>query len=79
VEGKLPPENKTARLARACAIADFVNKGIFIRDPRPPPEDSDEESEDEEIEMEEASRAPEADPAAGSSSVPPAGPAPAGA
>jgi hypothetical protein len=67
VEGKLPAENKTARLARACAIADFVDKGIFIRDPRPPPEDSDEGSEDEEIEMEAAPDAP------------PAGPRPAGA
>ncbi|KAK1652011.1 hypothetical protein QYE76_069816 [Lolium multiflorum] len=77
VEDKLPDANKTAWLARACAIADFVDKGIFIRDPNPPAEDSDEESEDEE--MEDAPNAPEADPAAGSSNAPPAGPPLAGA
>ncbi|KAK1682412.1 hypothetical protein QYE76_043260 [Lolium multiflorum] len=52
VEEKLPAENKTARLARACAIAAFVDKGVFITDPNPPEDDSDEEPEDEEIEME---------------------------
>ncbi|KAK1685515.1 hypothetical protein QYE76_046363 [Lolium multiflorum] len=52
VEEKLPAENKTTRLARACAIAAFVDKGIFISDPNPPEDDSDEEPEDEEIEME---------------------------
>ncbi|KAK1616961.1 hypothetical protein QYE76_022478 [Lolium multiflorum] len=45
-------ENKTARLARACAIAAFVDKGVFIADPNPLEDDSDEEPEDEEIEME---------------------------
>ncbi|KAK1680263.1 hypothetical protein QYE76_041111 [Lolium multiflorum] len=52
VEEKLPAENKTARPARACAIAAFVDKGVFIADPNPPEDDSDEEPEDEEIEME---------------------------
>nr|XP_051206175.1 uncharacterized protein LOC127321178 [Lolium perenne] len=75
VENKLPAENKTAWLARACAIADFVDKGIFIVDPTPP-EDSDEESEGEETD---APEVPEADPAAGLSDAPPAGPPPAGA
>ncbi|KAK1664974.1 hypothetical protein QYE76_053133 [Lolium multiflorum] len=77
VEDKLPAANKTARHARACTIANFVDKGLFIQDPNPPAEDSYEESEDEE--MEDMPNAPEADPAAGSSNVPPAGPPPAGA
>ncbi|KAK1604334.1 hypothetical protein QYE76_028007 [Lolium multiflorum] len=47
VEDKLPAEYKTARLARACAIADFIDKGLFIPDPNPPSEDEDEEMEDE--------------------------------
>ncbi|XP_047084691.1 uncharacterized protein LOC124695934, partial [Lolium rigidum] len=38
VEDKLSAENKTAWLARACAIANFVNKGTFIEDPNPPEE-----------------------------------------
>ncbi|KAK1665638.1 hypothetical protein QYE76_053797 [Lolium multiflorum] len=67
VEENLPAENKTARLARACAIADFVDKRIFIADPNPPSDDE-EELEDEEIEME--SPPPANDPA---------GPPPAGA
>ena len=75
VEDKLSAENKTARLARACAIADFANKGTFIEDPNPPSEE--EESEDED--MQDAPDAPEADPAAGSADAPPAGPPPAGA
>jgi hypothetical protein len=75
VEDKLSAESKTARLARARAIADFVNKGIFIEDPNPPEEE--EESEDED--MENAPDAPEADPAAGWADAPPAGPPPAGA
>jgi hypothetical protein len=74
VEDKLPAEIKTARLARACAIADFVDKGLFIPDPNPPSEDEDEEMEDEEAED-----VPEDDPAAGSADAPPAGPPPAGA
>ncbi|KAK1603335.1 hypothetical protein QYE76_018348 [Lolium multiflorum] len=48
VEDKLPAENKAARLARACAIADFVDKSIFIADPNPPSDDEEEEAEDEE-------------------------------
>jgi hypothetical protein len=76
VEDKLSTENKTAWLARACAIADFVNRGTFIEDPNLPEEDEDEESDDEE--MEDALDAPEADPAAGSTDAPPARP-PAGA
>ncbi|XP_071681795.1 uncharacterized protein [Lolium perenne] len=57
VEDKLPAENKTARLARACAIADFVDKSIFIADPNPPSDDEEEEAEDEE-----ADDVPEDDP-----------------
>lgn len=71
VEDGLSPETKTFRLARACAIADFVDKGIFIEDPSPP-EEGEDEAEDED--MADA----EADPAAGPS-APPAGPPPAGA
>ncbi|KAK1699015.1 hypothetical protein QYE76_015712 [Lolium multiflorum] len=74
VEDALPAEIKTARLARACAIADFVDKGLFIPDPNPPSKDEDEEMEDEEAED-----VPEDDPAAGSADAPPAGPHPAGA
>ncbi|KAK1648909.1 hypothetical protein QYE76_066714 [Lolium multiflorum] len=51
VEENLPAENKTARLARACAIANFVDKRIFVEDPNPPSDDE-EEFEDEEIEVE---------------------------
>ena len=72
VEDGLSPETKTFRLARACTIADFVNKGIFIEDPNPPEAEEEEEAEDED--MADA----EADPAAGPS-APPAGPPPAGA
>jgi hypothetical protein len=72
VEDTLRPETKTARLARACAIADFANKGTFIEDPNPPSESDDED-------MEDAPDAPEADPAAGSADAPLAGPPPAGA
>ncbi|XP_071679975.1 uncharacterized protein [Lolium perenne] len=74
VEDKLPAENKTARLARACAIADFVDKSIFIADPNPPSDDEEEEAEDEE-----ADDVPVDDPAAGSADAPPASPGPAGA
>jgi hypothetical protein len=74
VEDVLPAENKTARLARACTIADFVDKGIFIEDPNPPFEDEGEETEDEEAED-----VPEDDPTAGSAGGPPAGPDPASA
>ncbi|KAK1691991.1 hypothetical protein QYE76_008688 [Lolium multiflorum] len=61
VEDKLPAENKTARLARACAIADFVDKSLFIEDPNPPSDDEEEAAEDEE-----ADDVPGDDPAAGS-------------
>jgi hypothetical protein len=71
VEDGLSPETKTFRLARACAIADFINKGTFIKDPNPP-EEGEEEAKDED--MADA----EADPAAGPN-APPAGPPPAGA
>ncbi|KAK1644562.1 hypothetical protein QYE76_062367 [Lolium multiflorum] len=71
VEDKLPAEHKAARLARASAIADFVDKGLFVADPNP---QSDEEYE---MEDEEAEDAPEDDPAAGSADAPPAGPSPA--
>jgi hypothetical protein len=74
VEDLLRAETKTRRLAWACAIADFINKGIFVEDPNPPEEE--EEAEDEDIADAEAT--PEADPAAGSD-APPAGPPPAGA
>jgi hypothetical protein len=74
VEDKLPAEYKTARLARASAIADFVDKGLFVADPNPPSDDEDEEMQDEEAED-----APGDDPAAGSAGAPPAGPPPAGA
>jgi hypothetical protein len=77
VEDKLPAENKTARLAHACTIADFVDKGIFVEDLNPPSEDEEEEPEDEDAEN--TPYVPEADPAAGSSNAPPVGSAPAGA
>ncbi|KAK1610981.1 hypothetical protein QYE76_034654 [Lolium multiflorum] len=64
VEDKLPAENKAARLARACAIADFVDKSV-IADPNPPSDDEEEEAEDEE-----ADDVPEDDPAAGSARCP---------
>jgi hypothetical protein len=75
VEDALSAETKSLRLARAYAIANFVNKGVFIEDPNPPEEE--EESEDED--MENAPDAPEADPTAGWADAPPAGPPPAGA
>ncbi|KAK1609108.1 hypothetical protein QYE76_032781 [Lolium multiflorum] len=67
VEDKLSAEHKAARLARASAIADFVDKSLFVADPNP--------HSDEEYEMgdEEAERARD-DPAAGRSDAPPAGP-----
>nr|XP_051221708.1 uncharacterized protein LOC127339958 [Lolium perenne] len=73
VEEGLSAENKTARLARACAIADFVDKRVFIEDPNPPSDDEEEE------EAEDDADAPEADPAAGDADAPPTGPDPAGA
>ncbi|KAK1620516.1 hypothetical protein QYE76_026033 [Lolium multiflorum] len=39
VEGKLPAEYKAARLARASAIAEFVDKSLFVADPSPPSDD----------------------------------------
>ncbi|XP_071685003.1 uncharacterized protein [Lolium perenne] len=56
VEDKLPADLKAARLARASAIADFVDKGAFVADPNPPPSDEDY------MEDEEAEDAPEDDP-----------------
>jgi hypothetical protein len=70
VENQLDAETKTKRLARACAIADFVNYNEFIEDPNP----SDDEYLEDDTDLEEVI---EADPAPGSS-VPPAGPPPAG-
>ncbi|XP_071683509.1 uncharacterized protein [Lolium perenne] len=66
VEDKLPADLKAARLARASAIADFVDKGAFVADPNPPPSDEDY------MEDEEAEDAPEDDQAAGSADAPPA-------
>ncbi|KAM0860662.1 hypothetical protein ACQ4PT_046399 [Festuca glaucescens] len=74
VEDALSAENKTRRLARACAITDFVNKSVFVDDRNAPEDDL--EGDDEEDEEEAA--APGADPASGSG-APPAGPSPAGA
>ncbi|KAM0870359.1 hypothetical protein ACQ4PT_040051 [Festuca glaucescens] len=75
VEDSLSAENKTGRLARACAIADFVNQSVFVADPNPP-EDDLERDEEEEEDTEEAA-APGAGPAS-ASGAPPAGPSPAG-
>ncbi|KAM0827102.1 hypothetical protein ACQ4PT_068424 [Festuca glaucescens] len=74
VEDELSAENKTHRLARACAIADFVNQSVFVDDPNVPEDDleGDDEEDEEEVAM------PGADPASGSG-APPAGPTPAGA
>jgi hypothetical protein len=66
VENQLDAETKTKRLARACAIADFVNYNEFIEDPNP----SNDEYLEDDTDSEEVI---EADPAPGSS-VPPAGP-----
>ncbi|KAK1695841.1 hypothetical protein QYE76_012538 [Lolium multiflorum] len=60
VEDELSAEQKAARLARASAIADFVDKSLFVADPNPH-SDEEEELEDEEIEME--SPPPANDPA----------------
>ncbi|KAK1680531.1 hypothetical protein QYE76_041379 [Lolium multiflorum] len=67
VEEELSAEQKAARLARASAIADFVDKRLFIADPNPH-SDEEEELEDEGVEMDSPPPA-----------VDPAGPAPAGA
>jgi hypothetical protein len=45
VEDTLSAETKSRRVARACVIADFINKSTFVEDPNPPEE---EEAEDEE-------------------------------
>ncbi|KAK1682720.1 hypothetical protein QYE76_043568 [Lolium multiflorum] len=50
VEEELSAEQKAARLARASAIADFVDKRLFIADPNPH-SDEEEELEDEGVEM----------------------------
>ncbi|KAK1665248.1 hypothetical protein QYE76_053407 [Lolium multiflorum] len=67
VEEELSAEQKAARLARASAIADFVDKRLFIADPNPH-SDEEEELEDEGVEMDSPPPA-----------VDPAGPTPAGA
>ncbi|KAK1681897.1 hypothetical protein QYE76_042745 [Lolium multiflorum] len=66
VEEGLSAEQKAARLARASAIADFVDKRVFIADPNPH-SDEEEELEDEGVEMD--SPPPAVDPAV----PPPAG------
>ncbi|KAM0931461.1 hypothetical protein ACQ4PT_000466 [Festuca glaucescens] len=75
VEDTLSAENKTRRLARACAIADYVNHNIFVNDPNLPEEGPGEE---EEMADAEETTVPEADPASGLG-APPIGPSPAGA
>ncbi|KAK1679975.1 hypothetical protein QYE76_040823 [Lolium multiflorum] len=50
VEEELSADQKAARLARASAIADFVDKRLFVADPNPH-SDEEEELEDEEVEM----------------------------
>ncbi|KAK1642027.1 hypothetical protein QYE76_059832 [Lolium multiflorum] len=72
VEDALSAETKTRRLARACTIADFVNKGFFVNDPSLPEEE--EAAEDEDM-----ADAEEGLPEAPGSDVPPASPSPAGA
>ncbi|KAK1630623.1 hypothetical protein QYE76_004938 [Lolium multiflorum] len=67
VEEELSAEQKAARLARASAIADFVDKRLFVADPNPH-SDEEEELEDEGVEMDSPPPA-----------VDPAGPPPAGA
>ncbi|KAM0900838.1 hypothetical protein ACQ4PT_020367 [Festuca glaucescens] len=75
VEDVLSSEDKLRWLARASAIADFVNQAEFVSNPNPPEEDLEEEGE----EMEDAGEtaAPDADPAS-APGAPPAGPPPAG-
>ncbi|KAK1619420.1 hypothetical protein QYE76_024937 [Lolium multiflorum] len=60
VEEELSADQKAARLARASAIADFVDKRLFIADPNPH-SDEEEELEDEGVEMD--SPPPAVDPA----------------
>jgi hypothetical protein len=77
VEGTLSAETKTHRLARACAITDFVNHNDFVEDPTAEEEAEDEEAgEDEDVD--DAEDPPEANPTSGSD-VPLAGPPSAGA
>jgi hypothetical protein len=79
VEDALTAETKSYRLARACAIADFLNKNTFVEDPNPPEEeegaDEDEEVAEDEDMADAEEGVPEASPAPGSD-VPPAGPSP---
>ncbi|KAK1681288.1 hypothetical protein QYE76_042136 [Lolium multiflorum] len=77
VEDALSAETKTRRLARECAIANFINKSTFVEDPNPPKEEEEEADEDEDTADAEED-APEANPAPGSD-APPAGPPPAAA
>jgi hypothetical protein len=71
VEDDPSPETKTRQLARACAIADFVNHSNFVSDPNLPEDDLEEE--EEEAEDAEETATPDAAPAA-ASGAPPAGP-----
>jgi hypothetical protein len=71
VENALSSEDMSHRLARACAIADFVNHADFVSDPNPREEDLEEEG--EEIEDARETAAPNADPAS-APGAPPAGP-----
>jgi hypothetical protein len=50
VEDLLSAENKTRWLARACAIAVFFNKSVFVSDPNLPEEELEEEEEAEDVE-----------------------------
>ena len=75
MEDTLSAEDKTRRLARACAIADYVDPSVFVSDPDLPEEGP---GEDEEMADAEETTMPEVDPAT-SSEAPPAGPSPAGA
>ncbi|KAM0898012.1 hypothetical protein ACQ4PT_022202 [Festuca glaucescens] len=74
VEDTLSAEDKTRRLARACAIVDYVDPSVFINDPDLPEEGP---GEDEEMADAKETAAPEADLAAGLE-APPASPSPAG-
>jgi hypothetical protein len=80
VEDALSAETKSRWLARACSIADFVNKRIFVKDSNPPEEEEakDEEAAEDEDMADAEEDMPEANPTPGSD-APPTGPPPAGA
>ncbi|KAM0885648.1 hypothetical protein ACQ4PT_030216 [Festuca glaucescens] len=67
VEDTLSAENKTRRLARACAITDYINHNIFVNDPNLLEEGPGEE---EEMADAEETAVPEADPASGLGALP---------